>query len=126
MTSPGTGPVATVTRAGSRLVREPRRGVVDIDPLVDGIESADVVPEVPVIHSGRGVSAGAVERAVDAGVCGLVIEGTGLGNATAAIGDAVADVLPEVPWSSPVVLQRVPPNRCTGRPAARSRWRSTV
>jgi len=53
MTSPGTGPVATVTRAGSRLVREPRRGV-DIDPLVDGIESADVVPEVPVIHSGTG------------------------------------------------------------------------
>jgi len=104
MTSPGTGPVATVTRAGSRLVREPRRGV-DIDPLVDGIESADVVPEVPVIHSGTGVSAGAVERAVDAGVCGLVIEGTGLGNATAAIGDAVADVLPEVP----VVVAGRPP-----------------
>jgi len=104
MTSPGTGPVATVTRAGSRLVREPRRGV-DVSPLVDGVESADVVPEVPVIHSGTGVGAGAVERAVDAGVGGLVIEGTGLGNATAAIGDAVAEILPEVP----VVVAGRPP-----------------
>jgi len=34
-----------------------------------------------------------------------VIEGTGLGNATAAIGDAVADVLPEVP----VVVAGRPP-----------------
>jgi len=104
MTSPGTGPVATFTRAGSRLVREPRRGV-DVDPLADAIESADDVPEVPVIHSGTGVGAGAVERAVDAGVGGLVIEGTGLGNATAAIGDAVADALPE----TPVVVAGRPP-----------------
>jgi L-asparaginase len=104
MTSPGTGPVATFTRAGSRLVREPRRGV-DVDPLADAIEGADRVPEVPVIHSGTGVGAGAVERAVDAGVGGLVIEGTGLGNVTAAIGDAVADALPAIP----VVVAGRPP-----------------
>ena len=104
MASPGTGPVATFTRAGSRLVREPRRGV-DVDPLADAIGSADDVPEVPVIHSGTGVGAGAVERAVDAGVGGLVIEGTGLGNATAAIGDAVGDTLPE----TPVVVAGRPP-----------------
>ncbi|WP_435074241.1 asparaginase [Halorubrum sp. HHNYT27] len=104
MTSPGTGPVATFTRAGSRLVREPRRGV-DVPPLADAIDDAEAVPEVPVIHSGTGVGAGAVERAVDAGVSGLVIEGTGLGNATSAIGDAVADALPEV---SVVVAGRPP------------------
>lgn len=104
MTSPGTGPVATFTRAGLRVVREPRRGV-DVDPLADAIEDPDAVPEVPVVHSGTGVGAGAVERAVDAGVGGLVIEGTGLGNATAAIGDAVADSLPEVP----VVVAGRPP-----------------
>ncbi|WP_092564862.1 asparaginase [Halorubrum sp. SD626R] len=104
MTSPGTGPVATFTRAGSRLVREPRRGV-DVEPLVDAIEGAEAVPEVPVVHSGTGVGAGAIERVVDAGVGGLVIEGTGLGNATAAIGDAVAEVLPE----TPVVVAGRPP-----------------
>jgi L-asparaginase len=104
MTSPGTGPVATFTRAGSRLVREPRRGV-DVEPLADAIEGAEAVPEVPVVHSGTGVGAGAIERAVDAGVGGLVIEGTGLGNATAAIGDAVAEVLPE----TPVVVAGRPP-----------------
>ncbi|MFC7323440.1 asparaginase [Halorubrum rutilum] len=104
MTSPGTGPVATFTRAGSRLVRTPERGV-DVDPLADAIGGADEVPEVPVIHSGTGVGADAIERAVDAGVGGLVVEGTGLGNATAAIGDAAAEVLPE----TPVVVAGRPP-----------------
>ena len=111
MRSPGTGPVATFTRAGSRLVRGPRRGV-ETDPLIDAInrredvaESAERVPAVPVIHSGTGVGAGGVERAADAGVGGLVIEGTGLGNATAAIGDAVAEVIDDVP----VVVAGRPP-----------------
>ena len=104
MVSPGTGPVATFTRAGSRLVRDPGRGV-GVGPFADAIEGAEVVPAVPVIHSGTGVGAGAVERAVDAGVGGIVIEGTGLGNATAAIGDAVADALPE----TPVVVAGRPP-----------------
>ena len=104
MSSPGTGPVATFTRAGSRLVRDPRRGV-GVDPLADAVGGAADVPEVPVVHSGTGVGADAVERAVDAGVGGLVVEGTGLGNATAAIGDAVADALPE----TPVVVAGRPP-----------------
>ena len=111
MTSPGTGPVATFTRAGSRLVREPERGVA-VEPLIDAIgrvedaaEGAGQIPEVPVIHSGTGVGAAGVERAVDAGVGGLVIEGTGLGNATAAIGDAVADAVEHVP----VVVAGRPP-----------------
>ena len=105
MTSPSTAPVATFTRAGSQIVREPERGVT-ADPLgspngpldvSDPAAAADRVPEVPVIHSGTGVTAAGIERAVDAGVGGIVIEGTGLGNATAAIGDAVADAIDEVP-----------------------------
>ncbi len=105
MTSPSTAPVATVTRAGSRIVREPNRGVA-ADPLgspdgpltpSDPGAAADRVPEVPVIHSGTGATAAGIERALDADVGGIVIEGTGLGNATAAIGDAVADAVGEVP-----------------------------
>ena len=111
MTSPGTGPVATFTRANSRLVREPRRSVAveplldRIDPNEDPVESAERIPEVPVVHSGTGVGAAGVERAVEAGVGGLVIEGTGLGNATAAIGDAVAEAVRDVP----VVVAGRPP-----------------
>jgi L-asparaginase len=105
MTSPTTGPVATFTRAGSRLVREPSRGV-DIEPFCapdgpldpsDPDSVAERIPEVPVIHSGTGATAAGIERAVDADVGGLVISGTGLGNATAAIGDAVGDAVAEVP-----------------------------
>ncbi|MDZ5812596.1 asparaginase [Halorubrum sp. AD140] len=110
MTSPGTGPVATFTRDGSRLVREPRRGV-DVGPLADAIEDAALVPEVPVIHSGTGVGAAGLERAVDAGVGGLVIEGTGLGNVTATIGDAVAAAVDAVP----VVVAGRPPAGPTER-----------
>lgn len=104
MTSPGIGPVATFTRADSRVARDPRRGVA-AEPLAPAVESAEAVPEVPVVHSGTGVGAGAVERAVEAGVGGMVIEGTGLGNVTAAIGDAVAEIADEVP----VVVAGRPP-----------------
>ncbi|EMA66505.1 asparaginase/glutaminase [Halorubrum aidingense JCM 13560] len=128
MTSPGAGPVATFTRADERVLREPSRGVA-VDPLADAIDPADghtetsetsemsaaseasavpeapEVPAVPVIHSGTGAGAGQIERAVDAGVGGIVIEGTGLGNATAAIGDAVAEIVDDVP----VVVAGRPP-----------------
>ncbi|SMO40089.1 asparaginase [Halorubrum cibi] len=105
MTSPATAPVATFTRAASEIVREPRRRVA-IDPLCgpegpidpsDPVAAADRVPEVPVIHSGTGATAAGIERALAADVGGIVIEGTGLGNATAAIGDAVAEAVEEVP-----------------------------
>ena len=105
MASPSTGPVATFSRARSRVLREPERSV-DADPLAspdgpldptDPEAAAERVPEVPVIHSGTGATAAGIERAVDAGVWGIVVEGTGLGNATAAIGDAVADAVDEVP-----------------------------
>ena len=118
--SPGTGPVATFTRSGSRVLREPCRAVggdpLDVAEAADAVDATDVagesdadagafadrnnagpVPEVPVIHSGTGVGAEGIEAAVARGVGGLVIEGTGLGNATAAIGDAVAEAVEDVP-----------------------------
>jgi L-asparaginase len=104
MTSPGAGPVATFTRAASRLVRAPERGVA-VDPLADAIESAADVPEVPVIHSGTGAGAGAIERALDADVGGVVVEGTGLGNVTGALGDAIGEAVESVP----VVVAGRPP-----------------
>ena len=104
MTAPGAGPVATFTRAASRLVRTPARGVA-VDPLADAIDGSEAVPEVPVVHSGTGVGAGALERALDAGVGGVVVEGTGLGNVTGALGGAVADAVEAVP----VVVAGRPP-----------------
>ena len=104
MTSPGAAPVATFTRAASRLLRRPERGVA-VGPLADAIGSAADVPEVPVIHSGTGVGAGGIERALDADVGGVVVEGTGLGNVTGALGDAIADAVESIP----VVVAGRPP-----------------
>ncbi|RLM72432.1 asparaginase [Halorubrum sp. Atlit-26R] len=104
MTSPGTGPVATFTRAASRLVRAPERGVA-VDPLADAIEGPADVPEVPVVHSGTGVGAGTLDRALDAGVGGVVVEGTGLGNVAGALGDAIGEAVESVP----VVVAGRPP-----------------
>jgi L-asparaginase len=56
-----------------------------------------VVADVPVVHSGMGVGAGQFDRAVAAGADGVVIEGTGLGNVTAALGDAVGEVADDLP-----------------------------
>ncbi|QAU13710.1 asparaginase [Halorubrum sp. BOL3-1] len=104
MTSPGAGPVATFTRAASRRLRTPERGV-PVDPLADAIEDAADVPEVPVVHSGTGVGAEAFERALDADVGGVVVEGTGLGNVTGALGDAIGEATESVP----VVVAGRPP-----------------
>lgn len=105
MRSPGTGPVATATRSKLRLVRTPQRAVPAIDPLAPAIDSADPIPAVPIIHSGTGVDAASLTRAVAADVGGVVIEGTGLGNTTAAIGDAVGEISDDIP----VVVAGRPP-----------------
>jgi len=104
MISPGAGPVATFTRAASRLLRTPARGV-PVDPLADAIDDDAVVPEVPVIHSGTGVGAGALERVLDADVGGVIVEGTGLGNVTGALGNALGEAV----GSLPVVVAGRPP-----------------
>ncbi|WP_080508422.1 asparaginase [Haloparvum sedimenti] len=91
--SPNGGPVAEFTRAAVRVHREPARRV-DAPPLDLGAADADAVPEVPVVQSGTGVGAAGLERALAAeSVEAVVIEGTGLGNATGALGDAVGEAL---------------------------------
>lgn len=101
--SPNGGPVAEFTRAAVRVHREPARRV-DASPLALGAADADAVPEVPVVQSGTGVGAAGLERALAAdGVEAVVIEGTGLGNATGALGDAVGETLAS-PDAVPVVV----------------------
>ena len=90
--SPGKGPAATFTRAGVRIHRPLRPPDVSLPLSAD----ADGVA-VPVIHSGVGVGADPVERALSAGVDGLVVEATGLGNVTGPLGDALAAATDSVP-----------------------------
>jgi L-asparaginase len=92
--SPGKGPVATFTRATVRIHREPRSGA-DSVPTADPDEFA--AADVGVVHSGIGVGRRALDLLVDAGVDGVVVEGTGLGNATGDLGDAIADAVEEIP-----------------------------
>ncbi|MFD1514361.1 asparaginase [Halomarina rubra] len=80
--SPETGPVATVTRDAVRLHREPGSYSATFD--VDAPTAT-----VRVVPSGVGVDRGPIDDALDTGVDGIVLEGTGLGNTTAALGDAV-------------------------------------
>lgn len=80
--SPEKGPVATFTRDGVRFHREPGSRSDDL-PVFETERS------VAMIKSGTGVDGAAIDRAVAAGVDGIVLEATGLGNTTAAVGDAI-------------------------------------
>ncbi|MDS0294506.1 asparaginase [Halogeometricum luteum] len=98
--SPGKGPVAAFTRATTRIHRDPARATSEaslpesaLDPARDAADYADV----PVVHSGTGVDGSLLERVVADGADGVVVEGTGLGNATAPLGEAVADAVETVP-----------------------------
>jgi L-asparaginase len=53
--------------------------------------------DVAVVHSGLGVGASGIERALADDVDGIVVEGTGLGNVTGALGDAIRDAVESVP-----------------------------
>lgn len=89
--SPDSGPVASLTRERVRLHREPRRRSPAL-PWLSGEARGphqDAV-DVPVVHSGTGVGAAPFERALAGDVDGVVVEGTGLGNVTGALGDAIA------------------------------------
>ncbi|MFC6824518.1 asparaginase [Halopelagius fulvigenes] len=94
--SPGKGPVASFTRRTVRVHRDPRSTASDTSLPRDALPEADAV-EVPVIHSGTGVDGRWLTRAVEAGADGVVVEGTGLGNATSGLGDAIRDALESVP-----------------------------
>ncbi|WP_136591850.1 asparaginase [Salinigranum halophilum] len=80
--SPNTGPVASFHPGDVRFYREPGRRCVRV-PV------REPTARVEVVTTGVGVDAAAIDRALAAGVDGLVLEGTGLGNTTSALGDAV-------------------------------------
>lgn len=92
--SPGLGPVATCTRAAVHHHRDPPATPTLELPALRDDEST---PTVATVQSGLGVGSEALVRALDAGVDGVVIEGTGLGNATSALGDAIEDAVESVP-----------------------------
>jgi L-asparaginase len=103
--SPNDGPVATLTRAGVRFHREPRSESVylpaagESDDETAAVEALD--SRVEMVVSAAGVDGAQVERAVESGADGLVVAGTGLGNATSDLGDAIVDAIEE---GVPVVL----------------------
>jgi len=84
--SPGYGPAATITR--DRVVVAGRLGSRSVD-----IPALDTDRTVWVIQSGCGVGAAQLETARAADVDGVVVEGTGLGNTTDAIGAAVEEIV---------------------------------
>ncbi|WP_114577946.1 asparaginase [Saliphagus sp. LR7] len=93
--SPSTGPVGEFTPDGLRLLRDP-------GPESAPIPDAELDPEirVEIVTNALGADGGAVDRAREAGVDGIVLAGTGLGNATADLGAALeramADGIPVV------------------------------
>lgn len=84
--SPDKGPIASLTRERIRIHRSP--GSYSAGLPVNRTE-ADVV----IIKSGIGAGVRQIRMNIERGIDGFVIEGTGLGNTTAAIGDAVADAI---------------------------------
>jgi L-asparaginase len=84
--SPEKGPVAALTRDEIRFFRDP-------GTQTETYPATPPLPTVRTVKSGVGVDAGAIEAALADGVDGVVLEGTGLGNATTAIGEAVAEAI---------------------------------
>lgn len=81
--SPGPGSVAERTRDGWVFHREPASESRDV-----GVLETDA--HAPIVTSGLGVPGGDLERHVEAGADGVVLAGTGLGNATGSLGEAVS------------------------------------
>jgi L-asparaginase len=91
--SPNDGPVATLTRDRIRFHREPQSESVSLP--IEGGDASVEAPDarVEMVVSAAGVDGAQVDRAVEANADGLVIAGTGLGNATGTVGEAVADAI---------------------------------
>ena len=98
--SPGACPVAEFSHAGLRTHREPGSRSASIDAL-------ETTRAVAMVTSGAGVSGAGVRRALDVGIDGIVLEGTGLGNVTGPIGESVAEAIDQ---GVPVVIT----SRCVG------------
>ena len=92
--SPGVGPVATHDRSGVRVLRQPRSESVHIP-------NAALDSTVFVVGSGAGVDERLAVAALDMGADGLVVNGTGLGNATAELGEFIESTIRD---GTPVVV----------------------
>lgn len=84
--SPGYGPVAHDTRQGFRFARDPRSYSASFSPTRIG-------SRVDIVSSAVGVDGRQLRRGLADGVDGFVLAGTGLGNATPALADAVAEAV---------------------------------
>jgi L-asparaginase len=104
--SPNTGPVAEFTREDVRFHREPggHSGTFAVD-------TAPPTTSVPIVTSHIGADSGGIERAIDRGVDGVILEATGVGNTTTAVGDAVETAIDA---GVPVVVA----SRCAAGPVA--------
>ncbi|MFB6126615.1 MAG: asparaginase [Halolamina sp.] len=94
--SPDAGLVAAFSRSGVRIHREPRNRTPTVRWLGDDGPPAGEL-SVPVVHSGTGVDAAPLRRALAADVDGVVVAGTGLGNVTGPLGEALADAADRLP-----------------------------
>lgn len=98
--SPDKCPVAQFTRGDVRVHRNP-------GSRSDSIDVTATSADVPMVKTGISVGARQLNDALEAGVDGIVVEGTGLGNTTSALGDAIGEALEA---NVPVVIT----SRCQG------------
>lgn len=87
-TSPDVGPVAELTPNGLRLLREPGS---ESAPMPGARLDPDV--DVEIVTNALGADGGTVARALADGVDGVVLAGTGLGNATGELGAALESAI---------------------------------
>lgn len=87
-TSPDKGPIASLTREAIRFHRQPGSYSETLGPTRS-------FADVRMIKSAVGIGSRQVDTAVEQGVDGIVIEGTGLGNTTSALGNAIEGAVEE-------------------------------
>lgn len=98
--SPDTCPVARFTREDVRVHRQP-------GSRSDSVGVTTTSAAVSMVKTGIGVGPRQLNDALEADVDGIVVEGTGLGNTTSALGDAIGETLEA---GVPVVIT----SRCQG------------
>ena len=98
--SPDKCPVARFTREDVRVHRDP-------GSQSDSVGVTATSADVPMVKTEIGVGPRQLNGALEAGVDGIVVEGTGLGNTTSVLGDAIGEALEA---NVPVVIT----SRCQG------------
>lgn len=102
--SPEYGPLGMFTREGFRCYRE-------LGSHSATIPVAQSEKDVRIVSSAAGADGRMIKLAVEDGVAGIVVEGTGLGNTTGGIGDAIHEA---ITCDVPVVVT----SRCPEGPLA--------